>query len=229
MSVSAAIPEGVLVVGLTGGIATGKSTVSGMLRELGVPVVDADALVHDLMAPDGPAVAPIVRAFGEACRSSDGGIDRERLAEVVFSDKEARARLEEIVHPMVHTESARRLAEEALLSPSGVVVYDAALLVETQRHEEFARLVVVATDRETQLTRLMDRDGLDADDAGARVRAQLPVEAKVEVADYVIDNSGPWHATRRQVAHLVQQLEEDVCALREGRSLPEREEPGLRD
>lgn len=212
----------VLLVGLTGGIATGKSTVAGILREMGAPVVDADAIVHGLLEPGGAAVEPVVAAFGDAVRGEDGGVDRPALARTIFRDEAARRRLEAIVHPLVVTESRARIAQAASSGDADVVFYDAALLVETRRHHEFDRLVVVATTPELQIERLCARDGLDVDDAGARIRSQLPIRAKVGLADYVIDNSGHWTETRRQVAEMLRLLREDAAALRENRPLAAR-------
>ncbi len=214
--------ERVLAVGLTGGIATGKSSVAGMLREARVPVVDADQIVHDLLAPGGAAVEPVAERFGQAVLADDGSIDRAALGERVFGDPRERRDLERIVHPLVHDASRAALARLAARPGARIVVYDAALLVETGRHEEFDRLVVVAAGPDVQLARLIKRDGLTADAAGARIRSQHPLAAKVAHADYVIDNSGRWDETRRQVSRLVASLEEDADALRAGRPLPQR-------
>ncbi len=211
-----------LIVALTGGIATGKSTVAGMLREQGIPVIDADALVHELLDPGGAAVGSVVAAFGDGILSADGGIDRARLARQVFEDEARRTTLEQIVHPLVQVESARRITRTIERTGSPIVIYDAALLVETGRHREFPRLLVVTCPVELQITRLMERDGLDVDAAGARIRSQMPTSEKVAVADYVIDNSGPWTRTRTQVARLVEQLREDAAAWRAEEPLPAR-------
>lgn len=212
----------VLTVGLTGGIATGKSTVAGMLRELNVPVVDADTLVHGLLEPGGAAVEPVRAAFGPAVLRADGGIDRSLLGERVFRDEAARKRLEEIVHPLVFEVSQARLRELAEAGQHDIVVYDAPLLIEAGRHRDFDRLVVVSTSAEVQLQRLIERERVDADRAGARIRAQLPLARKLALADYVIDNGGHWQETRRSVAQLLEQLQEDVLALRAGRPLQRR-------
>lgn len=200
------LPRGVLLVGLTGGIATGKSTVAGMFRELGAEVVDADALVHELMEPEGPATARIGAAFGGTVIADDGGVDRAALAELVFADEDARRELEEIVHPLVVQTSRRRLREAASREGVELVIYDAALLFETGRHRDFERIIVVTLTPELQLERLMERDGLDSQGAGARIRSQLPLSEKVEGADHVIDNSGPWTETRRQVREVYEAL-----------------------
>lgn len=216
----------VLIVGLTGGIATGKSTVSGMLREAGLPIVDADALVHALLEPGGLAVEPILGEFGSDVQRPDGGIDRQALGTRVFADDVQRKKLEAIVHPLVVSESQRRLHELAESGTHDVVVYDAALLIETGRHRDFDRLVVVACSPELQLERLMKRDGLSVDQAGARVRAQMPLTRKLALADYVIDNSGHWQETRRLVSDLIESLQDDVQMLRAGRPLLRRRGAG---
>lgn len=212
----------VLSVGLTGGIATGKSTVSGMLREAGLPIVDADALVHSLLEPKGAAVGPVVAVFGNDVQRPDGGIDRQALGARVFADEAQRRQLEAIVHPLVVSESQRRLRELVESGTHDVVVYDAALLIETGRHRDFDRLVVVSCTPELQLERLMKRDGLSVDEAGARVRAQMPLTRKTALADYVVDNSGHWQETRRLVSELIEALKDDVGTLRAGRPLQRR-------
>ncbi len=214
--------EPLLLAGLTGGIATGKSTVSGMFRELGAAVVDADAIVHELLGAGGLAVAPVLALFGDGVRGADGGVDRARLAELVFRDELSRRRLEMIVHPLVVEESNSRLAQVADAGRDALVMYDAALLIETGRFRDFHRLVVVATTPEVQLRRLMARGGVTADEAGSRMRSQLPIDRKVALADYVIDNSSHWGDTRRQVADVWRLLQEDARLLRAGRPLPSR-------
>ncbi len=193
-----------------------------MIRELGIPVVDADAIVHDLMAQGGSAVPSVAEAFGPSVLTAAGDVDRERLAELVFADRTQRERLERIVHPLVVEESRSRIDAVAASRDARLVVYDAALLVETGRHEEFDRLVVVSTSPDLQLRRLVERDGVTADQAGARIRAQMPLARKVAVADYVIDNSGHWQDTREQVTSVIACLEEDAELLRSGRPLPTR-------
>jgi dephospho-CoA kinase len=196
-------------------VATGKTTVDGMLREMGVPVLDADTVVHELLSPEGAAAPLVLARFGSSVATEEGGVDREALGRLVFADEEARRELEAIVHPLVLTESESRLARLAGAKGVEIVVYDAALLVETGRHRRFDRLVVVTCTREQQLERLMQRDGLSADEAGARLRAQMPVEKKAELADYVVDNSGPWHETRRQVERIHGELLRDAARLRD--------------
>lgn len=215
----------VLLVGLTGGIATGKSTVSGMFRELGLPVVDADAIVHGLFEPGGAAVEKVREAFGPQVLTPQGGVDRAKLAGQVFEDEAERKKLESAVHPLVVEESQTQIVRLVRdLSPA-MLFYDAALLVETGRHEQFHRLVVVVAALEVQLQRLMERDGLSFAKAGARIRSQLPLSRKAALADYLIDNSGHWQATRQQVGEVVRRLQEDASCLAQGLALPVRRPP----
>ena len=186
------------VVGLTGGIASGKSTVAAMLAELGVPVVDADALAREVVAPGTPGLAAIVTRFGESMLLADGSLDRKKLGELVFSDTEARGALNAITHPRIAAagmEKLRTLADH----PAPYRLYEAALLVENGLAKAFAALVVVTVDEATQLARLRARDGSSLEEARARIASQLPLATKVAAADYVIDNSGSATETRARV------------------------------
>ncbi|MCC6996222.1 MAG: dephospho-CoA kinase [Deltaproteobacteria bacterium] len=193
------------VIGLTGGIASGKSTVSAELRRLGAPVIDADEIARDVVAPGTPALAEIVAEFGAEYLAADGTLDRKRLGALVFAEPARRARLNAITHPRVGAETARRTQE---LGAAGhpVVIYDVPLLVESRLHEAMAGVIVVSVPREVQLRRLMARDGIDLAAAEARLAAQLPLEAKLKVADYVIDNAGSVEDTRRQTAVVWQDI-----------------------
>jgi dephospho-CoA kinase len=193
------------VVGLTGGIAAGKSVVAGFLRDLGAPVVDADAIAHELTAPGTPLVARIAEAFGPDVLASGDRLLRDRLAARVFRDPEARRRLEGITHPAIMAEARRRVVEYQHAGHA-VVVYEAALIVETGRHHAFDLLVVVRADHAVRMQRLRQRDGLTAEQARQRLASQLPQEAKERVADYVIDNSGALEETRIRTVALWEQL-----------------------
>lgn len=193
------------MIGLTGGIGCGKSTVANMIREHGVPIVDADAIARVVVEPGQPAHEEIRREFGEDAIGPDGRIDRKRLGERVFRDAEARRRLEAITHPRIVEETRRRL--EALGAQGhALAVYEAALLVETGSHSWIDGLVVVAASEETQLARLRERDGWSDDESRLRLGAQLPLARKMEMADWVIDNDGDLDTTRRQVDALVAEL-----------------------
>ena len=190
-----------LVVGLTGGIATGKSTVSRMLAALGAVIVDSDEIAHALQRPGQAVHAAIVEAFGPGILTATGEIDRAALGAVVFGDPRARARLEALTHPAIVAESEWRVAE-AGRAGAALCVVDAALLVETGRYRRFDRLIVVVADEATQVGRLMARNGFSREEALRRIRAQMPLAEKVALADDVIDNSGRLEATAEQVRDL---------------------------
>ncbi len=182
-------------IGLTGGIASGKSTVAKLLAELGVAVIDADALAREVVAPGSDGLREVVQSFGAAVLGADGSLDREALGAIVFGDPEARRKLNAITHPRIGLLSAERIVA-AQASASPYVVYEAALLVETGAHKGFAALIVVAADATTQSTRAIARDGSSQEAAQARIAAQLPLADKVAVADYVIHNDGDLAALR---------------------------------
>ena len=189
------------VIGLTGGIASGKSVVARELSALGVSVIDADLLAREVVAKGTEGLAEVVRAFGEAVLQPDGTLDRERVAARVFRDPEARARLNAIVHPRIGQLSLERIAE-AQASSSPYVVYEAPLLVETGSYRGLSALVVVATPPDVQLARVTARDGLTEEGAKARLAAQMPLEAKLAVADYVIQNDAGLAELKAQVTKL---------------------------
>jgi dephospho-CoA kinase len=175
------------VVGLTGGIASGKSTVARRFAERGVPVVDADAIAREVVAPGEPALEAIRRAFGEGVLGEDGALDRAAMGERVFSDAAARNLLESIVHPAMMARVASRLVA---LQREGTAwaLYEAALIVERGLAPGMAALVVVTCDPELQVSRLMARNGLSEAQARQRLAAQASNEARLAAADYVIEN-----------------------------------------
>ena len=189
------------VIGLTGGIASGKSTVAAMLRELGAPVVDADELARRVVEPGSAGLAAIVERFGPEVLDAAGALDRKQLGARVFADPEARAALNAITHPRIAELSQREIARHAAAG-APVVIYEAALIVENELHRGLDGLIVVSVPAEVQLERLMARDGLGEDEARARLAAQLPLADKVAVADQVIDNAGTVEETRAQVARV---------------------------
>lgn len=190
--------ETVPVVGLTGGIASGKSTVARFFEEHGVPVVDADQLAREVVAPGTDALREIVAAFGPGVLAPDGSLDRKALGAVVFADPAARRRLEAITHPRIGAASAARIRELASSRPP-YVLYEAALLVENGLHRGLAALVVVAANEATQMARLRERDGLSEQDARARVAAQAPLRRKLDAADFVIWTDTTLGETRQRV------------------------------
>jgi dephospho-CoA kinase len=195
------------VIGLTGGVASGKSTVARILRELGAPVVDADQLAREVVTRGSPALQEIVRRFGPGVLGPDGELDRPALGALVFQDARARKDLEAITHPRIAARAQQEIAAHASRG-ARVVIYEAALIVENRLHEGLQGLIVVAVPPEVQLARLMHRDRLDEAAARARLQAQLPLEAKVAVADHVIDNSGSLEDTRQQTLRVWQEIEQ---------------------
>lgn len=194
-----------LVVGLTGGIASGKSTVSQMIEEAGVPVICLDELSHEAVRPGKPALADIRREFGEQVIGENGELDRTSMAEVVFKDERKRKVLESIIHPRVAEEKAERITA---LEKQGhkVVVVDVPLLYEVHWDRHCDLVVVVYTPREDQERRLVIRDGLSLEEARLRLDAQMPIEEKKRRADLVIDNSGTKGQTRAQVEQVLDHI-----------------------
>lgn len=192
------------IFGLTGGIASGKSTVSTMLRELGAHVLDADVIAREVVAPGTPGLAAIVEHFGDVL-APDGSLDRKALGERIFGSQAERAALEAITHPRIRQAF---LEQTWALADRGVteLFYDAALLIENRLHEGMDAVIVVWVPREVQLTRLMSRDALSPAQAEARLAAQLPLDEKRKLATEVIDNSGSHEQTRAQVQALWERL-----------------------
>jgi dephospho-CoA kinase len=194
----------VKVIGLTGGIASGKTLVARMLQDLGAHVIDADALAREVVAPGAPAYREVVAAFGPEVVRPDGALDRAALAARVFRDPQARATLNRIIHPHVRRRMAEALAATTAAHPEGVVVLVIPLLLDTAPADlyPFDGIVVVWLDEAAQEARLMARDGLSREEARARIAAQRPLREKLSEATWVIDNSGTPEETRRQVEAL---------------------------
>ncbi len=186
----------VLVIGLTGGIGSGKSTVSAALAARGAVVVDADAITRELQEPGQPVLGAMVERFGPAILRADGALDRQAVADIVFGDPEALADLNAIVHPAVGEEIARRLAAES--ATDHVVVLDVPLLVESGR-DDMAGTIVVDVDPEVAVARLVTQRGFREDDARARIARQAGREDRLAKADFVIDNGGDRAALAAQV------------------------------
>ncbi|CAM3853517.1 dephospho-CoA kinase [Alicyclobacillus pomorum] len=195
-----------VIVGLTGGIATGKSTVTKMLRDLGAYVVDADVWARRVVEPGSRGLKEIVESFGENVLNPDGTLNRQALGAIVFHDAQARQRLNAITHPKVREGMKQETAEYVRTHPGEPVVWDVPLLFEGETHRLVDTTILVYVDEATQLARLMARDGLTEQDATARIRAQMPIEDKRKLADYIIDNRGTTEQTREQVARIWQIL-----------------------
>ena len=188
----------VRLIGLTGGIATGKSTVASLLAEHGATVVDSDELAREVVQRGQPALAEIAERFGPDVIAPDGSLDRAAMGAIVFADPEARRDLERITHPRIAELTQERIAAAAARD-AGVVVVDVPLLFESKREDMFEGVLLVYAPEEVQIRRLIARDGLDEAAARQRLAAQLPIEEKRSRATWVIDNSGRLDETRRQV------------------------------
>jgi dephospho-CoA kinase len=195
------------VFGLTGNIGSGKSTVAAMLREAGIPVLDADRISRDVTAPGGRAYDAVVQAFGRGIVRDDGSIDRKRLGEIVFSDPRRRSQLEAITHPAI-LEAIKEALSGIGREGHRAAVVEATLIHESGRKGLFEAVISVTCDRETAISRLAARGGMSRSQAEARLRAQMDAVRKADASDYVIDNSGDLEETRKQVVALVQVLQE---------------------
>lgn len=195
-----------LIGGLTGGIATGKSTVAAVFSRIGAAVVDADKIAHQTMAKEGAAYAAVTEAFGTAIVGATGEIDRKALGAVVFKDSLEKERLNHIVHPFVFAEIEHRLQQLQQISYKGVVILDIPLLIETGRQTICDEVIVVYVPETLQLQRLMKRDGIKEAQARQRIRSQMPIEEKRRHATLLIDNSGSRVDTERQVEKLYRNL-----------------------
>ncbi|WP_210481399.1 dephospho-CoA kinase [Naasia sp. SYSU D00948] len=194
------------LLGLTGGIASGKSTVAARLAEHGAVVVDADVLAREAVAPGSRGLAEVVRQFGERVLQRDGGLDRQALAAIVFRDQDALARLNAIVHPEVGRLSRERFGEILTENPHAVVVYDVPLLAESRKADEFDRVVVVHAPAETRVRRLVELRGMDEEEARRRVAAQASDDERLAVADEIIDAGGTLDHTLEQTDALWRRL-----------------------
>ncbi len=203
----------IVVFGLTGGVASGKSTVAARFRERGLDVIDADSVARDVVAPGSEGLAEVVAAFGEDMLAPNGRLDRGKLRQVVFDDAAARATLNGILHPRI---AAETLARTLALEERGVTLacYEAALLVENGLADAFRPLVVVAADPGVQLQRLMQRDAIGADDASKIIAAQFPLAKKVALADYLIDNSGSREQLLERADEVLDEIRRDLARRR---------------
>ncbi|WP_044893434.1 dephospho-CoA kinase [Bacillus alveayuensis] len=191
-----------LIVGLTGGIASGKSTVANMMREFQIPIIDADQIARDVVAIGMPAYEQIVETFGEDILNEDKTINRKKLGSIVFHHEPKRVQLNKIVHPVVRQEMKRQ-QKEYVEKGEPIVVLDLPLLFESNLVHMVDKVIVVYVDESTQLKRLMKRNGLSREEALARIHAQMPLYEKVKKADAVIDNNGTIVETKDQLIHIL--------------------------
>jgi dephospho-CoA kinase len=199
-----------LKVGLTGGIAVGKSFVTAQLKALGCEVADADVIARRVVEPGEPAYDDIVREFGDGVLDANGAIDRAKLGAIVFADAERRARLNAIVHPRVLAAQEEWLDQVAQRNPRAIAVVDAALMIESGGYKRFDKLVVVHCEPEIQLARLMERNRMTREEALKRINAQMPTAEKLKYADYALDTSQGFEETARRVKLLYEELRRDA-------------------
>ncbi len=202
-----------ILVGLTGSIATGKSTVARIFEELGAVVIDADALARQAVAKGSEGLKRVVERFGPQVLTPAGELDRAAMRRLIFSDPAAKAELEGIVHPLVRAGEERLVETAVARDPQAVVIVDLPLLYEIDQAARYDKVIVVYLDRATQIERLIERDGVDRAAAEKALAAQMDIETKRRRADYVIDNRGPETETRRQT----EQIFEELKALAQGR------------
>lgn len=197
-----------IIVGITGNIAAGKSTVANFFKELGAYTIDWDELAREAVRPHSKAWKEIAKHFGEGILNADLNINRQKLADIVFSDKRKLAKLNQIVHPQVFEIDERITNEIRNGNPDALIIKDIPLLFEFRRHIFVDEVIVVAASEETQLRRLQEK-GIDRKDAQRRIESQLPTEQKVKSADFVIHNDGPLEDTRRQVEDIYSLLRKE--------------------
>lgn len=190
-------------VALTGGVASGKSTVAALLRDLGAVIIDSDRIAHEVVAAGTPGLAQVVDRFGPEVLTADGELDRPAVAEVVFSDEDARHDLEGIIHPLVFEESAR---QEAQAPAEALVVHDIPLLAESGRVEDFDVVLVVDAPVETQVARMVDDRGWTREEAESRIAAQATREQRLAIATHVIDNAGSLEELEARVRAVYDEL-----------------------
>jgi dephospho-CoA kinase len=198
----------VQVIGLTGGIATGKSTVSALLEKAGAVIIDADRIARQVVKKGLPAYREIIENFGESILLPDGEINRSALGDIIFNDPQKKKLLNRIVHPHVRKEQSRQLKNIKKKDPGAIVILDIPLLIETQTYRDLSEVIVVYAPEHIQMKRLMQRDDISKADALTRIRSQMPIEEKKDKATIVIDNSGTRENTRKQTLKLFQRLKD---------------------
>ena len=196
----------IMLLAVTGGVATGKSTVSRILEELGAPLIDFDVLARKVVEPGKPAWKEIVNYFGKGVLQDDGRIDRKMLSAVVFQDEAKRKRLESFTHPRIFEEFQRQVEEVASGKPDAIVQAGIPLLIELNLQHRFDKVLLAYAPQETQIDRLMKRDRVSREAATNVLKAQGPIDEKVRYADFVIRNDGPLEDTRKQVEAVWQEL-----------------------
>lgn len=198
-----------LIVGLTGGIASGKSTVADMFKREGAYIIDIDKISRDVVKPGKPAWQEVVNVFGKEVLNEDETLNRKKLGDIVFSDAEKRGKLEEIIHPKISAEKQRKISEIAKKDKQAIVIIDIPLLIETNKQDTVDKVVLVYTSSQGQIERLVKRDDFSLKDAHKRLASQMPIENKKKFAHYVINNEGPLDKVQKEVKEIFQKLREE--------------------
>ncbi|MEK9199086.1 dephospho-CoA kinase [Ureibacillus sp. 179-F W5.1 NHS] len=195
-----------MIIGLTGSIASGKSTVAKMLKDYGLPIVDADLVARVVVEPGTPTLQKIVEAFGEVALTEDGAMNRQKIGEMIFNDEEQRKRLNRIIHPAIRQEMLRQ-RDEHIAKGAQTVIMDIPLLFESKLQHFVDKILVVSVTEDTQLKRLMERNQLSEQEATARISSQLPLSVKEQGADAVINNNGTIEETAEQLQRILRNWE----------------------
>jgi len=194
-----------MILGVTGGIATGKSFVCSVFREMGAPVVSADEIAREVVQPGTETLRQLIETFGQEILLPDGHLDRQYLGNLIFADKKARSRLNSIIHPAIARCSEEQL-QQTRYTHAPLVIYEAPLLFEANAQSRVDKILVVTAKSGIQLQRLMEREQINRHTAEQRIKSQLPLQDKIAKADYLIDNSGDRKKTRRECLQLFNQL-----------------------
>ena len=198
------------LLGVTGGIASGKSTVSKMLAELGSPLIDFDLIARQVVAPGTPGLAKIVDCFGDQVLAADGSLERKKLSAIVFSDMEKRKKLESFTHPSILAEFFKQADEIAAKNPDAIIQVAVPLLIELNLQHLFDKILVIYVPAEVQIERLAQRDGISREAAANILKAQLPIDEKLQFADFVVDNTKGLTYTRKQIEKIWEELQKGL-------------------
>ena len=199
-----------MIIGLTGGISSGKDTVASFLRECGVTIIDADEISREIVKPGMPAWAELVEEFGSEILSPDNTIDRSKLGKIVFNEPSQLQRLNGITHPKIIAEEKKRIQSILKINPKTIIVVNAALLIESGNYKNMDKVIVVYVDEKVQIERAMKRDHLSLSEVQKRIDAQIPLNKKSKYADFLIDNNGTVKNTKEQVEKVFKTLTESV-------------------
>jgi dephospho-CoA kinase len=198
-----------LIVGLTGGIASGKSTIADMFKKEGAYIIDIDMISRDVVKPGKPAWQDVVHIFGKEVLNEDQTLNRKKVGDIVFSDAEKRKKLEEIIHPKITAETLMKINEIAKKDNQAIVIIDIPLLIETDKQDTVNKVVLVYTSPQGQIERLVKRDGLSLEDAHKRLTSQMPIENKKKYAHYIINNEEPLKEVQKRVKEIFRELKKE--------------------